>query len=139
MPVTTPFHTVRGWWRDHVNDRLAAVYEGTEVFRINASGLSTPDGKITNSVVQGAGLASGVLKVNLLAGQNGGVDATYDVTGAAVGDEVVFVGHLTTAAAIATLADVTADFSFTAAAVLTDGGPTDYSNDQLLLIWIDHT
>lgn len=91
------------------------------------------DGEVT-----GAKLATGILKVSLLDGQDGD-PATYTLTGAASGDEVVFVGHISTKAAIATLADVTSDFTITGAAELTDGGATDYSNDQLQVIWIDHT
>lgn len=86
-----------------------------------------------------ATLPTGLFHVDLLTGQDGGSDPTYTLTGAAVGDEIVFVGHFTTAASIASFDDVTADFSVTAGDELTDGGPTDYSNDQLMVIWIDRT
>lgn len=63
MKVTNACNRTHGSWlvADHINDRLAAVYEGTQVFRITASGLSTPGGEITNSVVQAAGLAEDAL------------------------------------------------------------------------------
>lgn len=61
MPITTPGPTTRGWWWDQINSRLAAVYNGTQAFRITASGLSTPGGEITNSVVQTAGIAAGAV------------------------------------------------------------------------------
>lgn len=57
-PVTIPGGKVKGWWLDHANARLAAVYAGTQVFRVNASGLTTAGSEIVNSVVQTAGLAA---------------------------------------------------------------------------------
>lgn len=80
-------------------------------------------------------MRAGGLTVKLVDGQNGGSDPTYTVSGGAVGDPVVFVGHLTTKSSIASLADVTADFAFTDDDELTDSGATDYSNDQFLVIF----
>lgn len=94
--------------------------------------------KIAASAVTGAKLAAGIINVTLLAGGDGD-PATYELTGAALGDEVVFVGHFSTAASIASLADVTSDFTITDTDELTDGGATDYSNDQLMVIWLDKT
>lgn len=61
-PITTAPAKLRGWWYDKINSRLVAAYNGTVVFRINASGLSTPGGEITNSVVQAAGLSTNLKK-----------------------------------------------------------------------------
>lgn len=68
-------------------------------------------------------------------GQDGGSDATYDVTGVSVGDHLVAAIHYTTKSSIASQVDVTSAFSITATDVITDGGPTDYSNDQMLFLW----
>ena len=57
MPVTTPNPTVRGWFRDHINDRLAAVYEGTQFLRGTASGVTIPG----TLAVTGATTSTGVL------------------------------------------------------------------------------
>ena len=67
-----------------------------------------------------------------------GTTATTDitVTGATAADVVVFVGHITTKAAVASIADLTSEGSFT-----DDNdfqmATTDTSNDQLFLIWLD--
>lgn len=50
--------THKGWRLDRANSTLDAVYNDTEAFNITASGLSTPGGEITNSVVQSAGIAA---------------------------------------------------------------------------------
>jgi hypothetical protein len=79
----------------------------------------------------------GALHVNLLDGQNGGSDPTYDLTGIEVGDELVFVGHFTTKASIASHVDVTSSFSVTDADEIS--AVTDFTNDQLMVIWVDRT
>lgn len=76
------------------------------------------------------------VQVDLLDGQDEASDATYTLAAMAAGDEVIFVGHISTKAAIATLADVTASFS-AGAGVLTADTPADRTNDQLLVIWRD--
>lgn len=79
---------------------------------------------------------TGWLKVTLVAGGSAG---NHTVTGIEVGDEIVFVGHFSTAAAIATLGDLTAEFSVTAADTINNTSGTDTSSDQLQVIWIDRT
>jgi len=86
--------------------------------------------------ITGSMLATGIMGVKLADGQDGGSDPTYTITGCSTGDELVFVGHLTTKAAIATLADVTSDFSISGTNEISS--TTDYSNDQLLVIWLNH-
>lgn len=76
------------------------------------------------------------LRVTLVAGGSAG---DHTVTGIAVGDEIVFIGHFSTAAAIATLADLTSEFSITAAATINNTDGTDTTNDQLMVIWNDLT
>lgn len=67
-----------------------------------------------------------------------GTTATTDitVTGATSSDVVVFVGHITTKAAVASIADLTSEGSFTDDDDF-QMGSTDTSNDQLFLIWLD--
>jgi len=75
------------------------------------------------------------LKFNILAGTTASTNIA--VTGALTTDDILFVGHFSTAAAIATVVDDTANCSFT-----TDGNlqsATDTSTDMLFLIWDDLT
>jgi len=80
-------------------------------------------------------LAGGFMNVTLVAG---GAAGNHTVTGITASDEVVFVGHLSTAAAIATLADLTSEFTPGVDLINNDGG-TDTTNDQLMVIWLDLT
>jgi|GEM_PF-4810646 len=86
--------------------------------------------------VNGAKLAASILHVDLV---NGGAAGDHTVTGIASGDEIVFVGHFSTAAAIATLADLTSEFSVTGADTINNAAGTDTSSDQLMVIWLDKT
>lgn len=75
-------------------------------------------------------------KVTLVAG---GAAGDHTVAGIAVGDDIAWVGHFTTAAAIASLADLTSEFSITAANTINNAAGTDTTNDQLMVIWQDLT
>lgn len=72
------------------------------------------------------------LQVSLLSGA--AADTNIAVTGIKTADQIIWCGHLTTAAAIATLADLTSEV-----VILTDGNiqltDTDTTNDQLMVIW----
>lgn len=57
------------------------------------------------------------------------------VTGAATEDEILFVGHFSTLASIATVVDDTANCSFTSAGNFQSA--TDTSSDMLFVIWND--
>lgn len=74
------------------------------------------------------------LKISRLAGTTATTDIT--VAGAVAADVVLFVGHVTTLASVATLADLTSEGSFT-----DDNdfqmASTDTSNDLLLVLWFD--
>lgn len=74
------------------------------------------------------------LKIDLLAGAN--ADTNIAVVGIEVGDLIIWCGHITTAAAIATMADITSEV-----VVLTDGNiqltTTATGSDQLFLFWSD--
>ena len=90
--------------------------------------------------IGGAQLGTGWLKVSLVDGQDEttGPDLTYTLTGAADGDEVVSVIHISTKASIATMAVLTG-YTITGTNELTSGSAVDLSNDQLMVTWIDHT
>ena len=72
------------------------------------------------------------LQIVLLAGA--AADTNIAVTGIKTTDHIIFCGVLATAAAIATLADITSEV-----AILTDGNiqlsDTDTTNNQLWLWW----
>ncbi len=80
-------------------------------------------------------LAGGFLKVSLIDGAAAG---DHTVAGMAVGDELVKVLHISTKAAIATMADLTSEFTI-AAGKITNVAGTDTSDDQLLVFWLDLT
>lgn len=85
-------------------------------------------------------LSGGFLKVSLVDGQNetSGPDLTYTLTGAALGDEIAAVIHLTTKAAIAT-AVVLTGYTITGTDEMTSGSAVDLSSDQLMVFWLDLT
>lgn len=67
---------------------------------------------------------------------SGGAAGDHTVTGIASGDEILAVLHYTTGAA---LADLTSEFSVSAANTINNTGGTDTTSDQLLVIWFDLT
>lgn len=71
--------------------------------------------------------------VTLLDGAAAGDHTLAAITTA---DTLVFVGHISTKASIATLADLTSEFSV-AAGKITNAAGTDTTDDQLLVIWHD--
>jgi hypothetical protein len=83
-----------------------------------------------------ANLPAGFIKVTLVAG---GAAGNLTLTGIATGDELSFVGRFSTAAAIATLTDLTAEFSVTAANTINNTGGTATTGDTLMVVWIDRT
>lgn len=83
-----------------------------------------------------ANLPGGFLQTDLVAG---GAAGNLTLTGVAVGDELVFVGRFSTAAAIATLTDLTAEFSITATNTINNTGGTATTGDTLMVIWVDRT
>lgn len=92
--------------------------------------------KIADGNVTGAKLAASLLKISLAAGT--AVATDVNVGGMAVGDEIVSVLSFATAAAIATVADRTAEYAAGAAKAVKAAG-TDETGNQLVIIWIDKT
>ncbi|MCH8851086.1 MAG: hypothetical protein IID41_00375 [Planctomycetes bacterium] len=91
-----------------------------------------------------SGAAAGTLR-KLVVGNNGGVVGTeiaggsagdHTVTAIALGDRLVAVFHISTKASIATLDDITSEFSVLAGKINNDGG-TDTASDQLMIFYED--
>ena len=97
--------------------------------------LAVTAAKIGAGAVTKGKLAGGFLKVSLIDGAAAG---DHTVTGMAVGDEIVSVIHISTKADIATMADITSEFTV-AAGKATNAAGTDTTNDQLQIIWLDLT
>jgi len=91
---------------------------------------------VWNDVTDGPNTRSAMgLQFEILTGTTAATNIT--VTGATTDDEILFVGHFSTLASIATVVDDTANCSFA-----TDGNfqsATDTSNDMLFVIWNDLT
>jgi len=96
--------------------------------------------QLIDGSVTGPKLAAGILDLYSVAANDETSDATYTVTGVAVGDEVAGVLFLSTAASVATIAVLPAsDYTVTGANEITSGNPVDRSNDQLIFLVIDKT
>lgn len=91
--------------------------------------------EIADGSVDKTHLSGGFLGVALI---NGGAAGAHTVTGIAAADEIVFVAHVSTAASVATIADLTAEFTAAADAIDNTGG-TDTTNDQLWVFYLDLT
>lgn len=112
---------------------------------MGSSGVASVGGSVTTAEldansVTGAKIATGFLDVYSADGQDETGDATYTVTGVAVGDTVEAVLFLSTKASVATV-DVLAPagFTVTGANEITAGTPVDRSNDQLIFFVLDKT
>ena len=81
----------------------------------------------------GTALSGFNLQISLVDGTT--ADTNIAISGIATEDEIVFVGHFSTKASIATLVDDTANCSITSAGNIQSG--TDTSNDLLQVFWID--
>jgi len=79
---------------------------------------------------------AGLLKVKLIAG---GTAGDHTLAGIDPRDELSFVGHFSTAAAIATLDDLTAEFSITAADTINNAAGTNTTSDLLMIMYLDLT
>lgn len=69
----------------------------------------------------------------------GGSAGAHTVTGIAIGDRLIAVQHFTTAAAIATVADLISEFTISAANAIDNTSGTDTSNDRLIVFYEDRT
>ena len=110
--------------------------------KVPAPGKLPADGKeiiptelLQDDAVTKAKFAGGVSKIAII---DGGAAGDHTVTGIAVGDILVMVLHITTKAAIATMADLTSEFTVAAGKINnTDGTAT--TDDQLLIFYEDLT
>lgn len=110
---------------------LATVASGT-TSKISVM-IGRGEGAVTSTTVQQT-IPAGFVKVNLV---NGGAVGNFNVTGIGPGDELVFVGRYSTAAEIATLTDVTSQFSITGANTINNAGGTVTTGDLLQVIWLN--
>ena len=107
-----------------------------------APGKLPADGKeiiptelLQDDAVTKAKFAGGVFKSAII---DGGAAGDHTVTGIAVGDNLVIVLHISTKASIATMADLTSEFTV-AAGKINNAAGTDTTNDQLLVFYEDLT
>lgn len=111
-----------------------AVVELTSPFegRINAGKIDAAaiaDGAITKPK-----LTTGFIKMALVAGAAAG---NVTVTGIATADALIGVLHLPDAGAIDTMADLTAQFTITAANTINNTGGTASTDGKLLIFYQD--
>lgn len=133
--------TFFGWANEVVNagatdtiqvDNIAGPGPGTADILAGAIGTA----ELVDDAVTKAKMAPGTgTKCALLAGGAAGDHALANI---AVGDELISVLHISTAAAISTMADITAEFTV-AAGKITNAAGTDTSDDQLLVLYNDLT
>lgn len=97
---------------------------------------SVDSAQIVDGAVDKNHLAGGFLKCTMVAG---GAAGDFTVAGIATGDELVSVWHVSTAAAVATIADITSEFDITAANTINNTGGTATTDDQLIVFWLDLT
>lgn len=114
------------------------VLVGSIIGDIQAAAGSIGTTELANAAVTKAKLAGGFSKVSVVAGENEGSTHQITCTGMAVGDEVVAVLVLTTAASIATLAAHAGTLT-AAANKITPGTEVNNTNNQYIIFWNDLT
>ncbi len=97
-------------------------------------GLASNRGTIIDGAVTKEKLGTGFIKVALI---DGGAAGNRTVTGIAVGDVLVSVLHLPDAGAVDAIADLTGQFTVTAADTINNTGGTASTNGKLLVIYQD--
>lgn len=116
--------------------KVKSATVGTIVFNtVKAEIVAMGSSALQPASVLKTKLASGFQKIDLLAGAAAG---DHVIAAIAVGDELVKVLHISTAASVATIADLTSEFTVAAGKITNDLG-TDTSDDQLLVFWNDLT
>ncbi|MDP9192294.1 MAG: hypothetical protein M3P06_11405 [Acidobacteriota bacterium] len=118
---------------------LKKVYMGPSATLDVAAGEIVAADIATGAVTK-TKLAGGFLKFALVDGQDETSDTTITVTGIAVGDELAFVGVLTTKASIASIASrALTDFTVSANTLTIGANPADNTNNQYFIIYLDLT
>lgn len=80
------------------------------------------------------------LKIAVLAG---GAAGAHTLTGITTDDALLYVGHLTTAVeatfgfSVSSFADLSSEFSISAADTIDNTGGTATTNDHLFVLWMD--
>jgi hypothetical protein len=119
----------------HIPSPGAGTLGAGTVGATNLASNSVIAAKIATGAVTHTKLAGGFLKVAVIDGAAAG---DHTVTGIAVGDELIAVLHLSTKAAIATMDNLTSEFTV-AAGKITNALGTDTTDDQLLVMYLDLT
>lgn len=111
---------------------VAQAITDTDIRIVRDSVAEATTSMIADDAVTKAKLAGGFVKVVLI---DGGTAGDHTVTGIETGDELVSVIHNTAG----TLADLTSEFSISAADTINNDAGTDTSSDQLLITYLDLT
>jgi len=119
----------------HIPSPGAGTLGAGTIGATNLASNSVIAAKISAGAVTKTKLAGGFLKTALL---DGAVAGDHTLAAIAIGDELVTVIHISTKAAIATMADITAEFTV-AAGKITNALGTDTTDDQLLVMYLDLT
>lgn len=153
--AVSPTHN--GWRYDRANARLDFYFRGTRVASMDANGIDTADEiTIINNVPQtvgagsigttalaasgvtGAKLATGIYKVELVAGQDETSDTTIPVTGLAAGDELVRV-LVEDGTSGVTAQRANDDFTVGASNLTVGANAANNTGKNYIIHWIDHT
>lgn len=142
--AVSPTHN--GWRYDRANARLDFYFRGTRVASMDANGIDTADSAIVNNVsatvadggITGAKLATGIYKVELVAGQDETSDTTIPVTGLAAGDELVRV-LVEDGTSGVTAQRANGDFTVGASNLTVGANAANNTGKNYIIHWIDHT
>lgn len=113
----------------------------TSMERIIAKGQLIPLVFVQDKVAAGqSAVAMNLVEVSAaqtaVALLDGAAAGDHTLAAITTADTIAFVGHISTKADVATIADLTSEFSV-AAGKVTNAAGTDTTNDQLLVIWRD--
>ena len=97
-------------------------------------GFASNRGTLVDGAVTKEKLGTGFLKVALIAG---GAAGNFTVTGITTADALISVLHLPDAGAVDAIADLTAEFSITAANTINNTGGTASTNGKLQIFYQD--
>lgn len=104
---------------------------------VDASAIGTgavTEAKIGAAAVTKAKLGTGFIAVKLI---NGGAAGNHTVTGIATADALISVLHLPDAGAVDAIADLTAEFTISAANTINNAAGTATTDGKLLVIYQD--
>lgn len=98
--------------------------------------VSATDIVVTRGLAAATPAAVAAVKIFFV---DGGAAGNHTVTGIAVGDSLISVFHVSTKANVATIADLTSEFTVSAADTINNAAGTDTTNDLLIVFYHDLT